>query len=61
MPAPTIGKSQLMALLRRKRLVRFSTQEPTFVEWPEGERLAPRALEYLTGCGLPSVEEVFFR
>jgi hypothetical protein len=50
-----------MALLRRKHLVRFSAPEPTFVEWPEGERLTPRALEYLTGCGLPSVEEVFFR
>jgi hypothetical protein len=28
-----------MALLKRKRLVRFGTQELTFVEGPERERL----------------------
>jgi hypothetical protein len=49
-----------MALLRRTHLVRFGTQVSTFVEWLEGQSLTPRALEYLTGCGLPSGEEVFF-
>ena len=30
-----------MALLRRKRLIRFGTEKPTFIELPEGEILTP--------------------